>query len=133
MVSREPPLGRDGYCHFTRITTRWADNDAYGHVNNTVYYQWFDSAVNEWLVEQGLIDIVSGDPIGLVVETGCHYFAPLVFPGDVEVGLALDRLGRSSVTYRLGVFAPGASSPATEGHFTHVYVCLLYTSPSPRD
>ena len=121
-MTRPPPRSRDAYRHFTTITTRWGDNDAYGHVNNTVHYAWFDSAVNEWLVGQRLIDIVNGDPIGLVVETGCHYFAPLAFPGEVEVGLALDRLGRSSVTYRLGVFAPGASSPAAQGHFTHIYV-----------
>jgi len=121
-VSRPEPRGRGAYRHFATITTRWADNDAYGHVNNTVYYAWFDTVVNEWLVGQGLLDIAAGDPIGLVVETGCRFFAPLSFPGDVEVGMAVERLGRSSVTYRLGVFAPGADAPAAEGHFTHVYV-----------
>jgi acyl-CoA thioester hydrolase len=104
------------------IATRWADNDAYGHVNNTVYYQWFDTAVNQWLVEQGLLDIADGDPIGLVVETGCSYFSPLSFPGDVEVGLAVERLGISSVTYRIGVFGGGSSQPSAQGQFTHVYV-----------
>ena len=121
-MSRPEPRGRGAYRHFATITTRWADNDAYGHVNNTVYYAWFDTVVNEWLVGQGLLDIAAGDPIGLVVETGCRFFAPLSFPGDVEVGMAVERLGRSSVTYRLGVFAPGADAPAAEGHFTHVYV-----------
>jgi acyl-CoA thioester hydrolase len=121
-VSRPAPLGRDAYRHFTTIATRWADNDAYGHVNNTVYYEWFDTAVNQWLVEAGLLDIGQGDPIGLVVETGCTYFAPLAFPGDIEVGIAIDRLGSSSVTYRIGVFAAGAAQPAAQGHFTHVYV-----------
>ena len=121
-MSRSEPRGRDSYRHFTLITTRWSDNDAYGHVNNTVYYQWFDSAVNALLVGAGLLDIANGDPIGLVVETGCTYFAPLSFPGDVEVGIAVDRLGGSSVSYRLGVFAAGADSPAAQGHFTHVYV-----------
>lgn len=101
---------------------RWSDNDSYGHVNNTVYYQWFDTAVNAWLVEQGLLGISGGDPIGLVVETGCRYFAPLSFPGDVEVGLAVASIGTSSVTYRIGVFAAGAASASAEGHFTHVYV-----------
>jgi len=104
------------------IATRWADNDAYGHVNNTVYYQWFDTVVNQWLVEQGLLDIADGDPIGLVVETGCAYFSPLSFPGDVEVGLAVERLGNSSVTYCIGVFDAGSSEPSAQGQFTHVYV-----------
>ena len=121
-MSRPERRGRDAYRHFATITTRWADNDAYGHVNNTVYYAWFDSVVNQWLVGQGLLDIADGDPIGLVVETGCRYFTPLSFPGEVEVGMAVDRLGSSSITYRLGVFAPGADAPAAEGHFTHVYV-----------
>lgn len=121
-MSRASPRGRDDYRHFTIITTRWADNDAYGHVNNTIYYQWFDSAVNAWLVEAGLLDIAAGDPIGLVAETGCAFFAPLSFPGDVEVGIAVERLGSSSVTYRIGVFGSGQSQPAAQGHFTHVYV-----------
>ena len=121
-MSRPEPRGRDSYRHFTTITTRWSDNDAYGHVNNTVYYQWFDSAVNALLVGAGLLDITNGDPLGLVVETGCTYFAPLSFPGDVEVGIAVDRLGGSSVTYRIGIFAAGAAVPAAQGHFTHVYV-----------
>jgi acyl-CoA thioester hydrolase len=104
------------------IATRWADNDVYGHVNNTVYYQWFDTAVNGWLLEAGLLDIEQGDPIGLVVETGCSYFSPLSFPGDVEVGISVDRLGNSSVTYRIGVFGAGSAEASAQGHFTHVYV-----------
>ena len=121
-MSRAAPLGRDAYRHFTTIPMRWADNDAYGHVNNTVYYEWFDTAVNRWLVDHGLLDIERGDPIGLVVQTGCSYFASLAFPGDVEVGIAIARLGSSSVTYRIGVFGVGAAEPAAQGHFTHVYV-----------
>jgi acyl-CoA thioester hydrolase len=113
------------------IATRWADNDAYGHVNNTVYYQWFDTAVNAWLVEAGLLDIERGDPIGLVVETGCAYFAPLSFPGDVEVAIAVDKLGSSSVTYRIGVFGVGAAEPSAQGHFTHVYVGRDSRRPAP--
>lgn len=119
---RPVPHGREAYRWFMTIATRWADNDSYGHVNNTVYYQWFDTAVNQWLVEQGLLDIADGDPIGLVVETGCSYFSPLGFPGDVEVGLAVERLGSSSVTYRIGVFGAGSSEPSAQGQFTHVYV-----------
>ena len=130
-MSRPAPLGREAYRHFTTITTRWADNDAYGHVNNTVYYEWFDTAVNRWLVEAGLLDIERGDPIGLVVQTGCSYFAPLAFPHDVDVGIAVERLGSSSVTYRVGVFAYGAAEPAAQGHFTHVYVGRQNRRPAP--
>ena len=126
---RSDPRRRDYYRHFTTITTRWADNDAYGHVNNTVYHAWFDSTVNAWLVGQGLLDIARGDPIGLVVETGCRYFAPLSFPGEVEVGMTVERVGTSSVTYGLGVFARGADMPAAEGHFTHVYVARSSRRP----
>ena len=130
-MSKVEPRGRDAYRHFTTIATRWADNDAYGHVNNTIYYAWFDTAVNQWLVERGLLDIASGDPIGLVAETGCRYYSALSFPGDVEVGLAVERIGTSSVTYRLGVFAAGAAGPSAEGHFTHVYVDRANRRPVP--
>mgnify|MGYP003579024170 CR=1 FL=1 len=130
-MSRPVPHGRDSYRWFMTIATRWADNDAYGHVNNTVYYQWFDTAVNAWLVEAGLLDIERGDPIGLVVETGCTYFAPLSFPGDVEVGIAVGRLGTSSVTYRIGVFGAAQSEPSAQGHFTHVYVGRQDRRPTP--
>jgi len=105
-----------------QVTTRWSDNDAYGHVNNTVYYGWFDTVVNAWLIEAGLLDVAAGDPIGLVVETGCRYARPLAYPEAVEVGLAVERLGGSSVRYRLGVFAEGAEDAAAEGFFVHVYV-----------
>ena len=121
-MSREGPAARSEFKHWHRFTTRWADNDAYGHVNNTVYYQWFDSAVNAWLVEQGLLDIQAGNPIALVVETRCAYFAPLEFPQDVEVGLAVSQLGRSSMRYRIGVFANGADHAAAQGEFVHVMV-----------
>lgn len=131
MSQRDPPRGRDAYAHATTISTRWADNDAYGHVNNTVYYAWFDTAVNEWLIGHGLLDVAVGDPIGLVVETGCRYFAPLEYPGEVDVLLGIERLGTSSVTYRLGVFAKGAASAAAEGHFTHVIVDRASRRPVP--
>jgi acyl-CoA thioester hydrolase len=121
-VSREAPASRSEFKAWRRFTTRWADNDAYGHVNNTVYYQWFDSAVNAWLVEQGMLDIHSGDPIALVVETRCAYFAPLAFPQDVEAGLAIADLGRSSMRYRIGIFAAGADLAVAQGEFVHVAV-----------
>jgi acyl-CoA thioester hydrolase len=130
-VSRIVRSRRDAYRWFMIMGTRWADNDAYGHVNNTVYYQWFDTAVNVWLIEAGLLDIERGNPIGLVVETGCTYFAPLSFPGEIEIGIAIDRLGSSSVTYRIGVFGNGEDEPSAQGHFTHVYVDRENRRPSP--
>ena len=114
--------GRDSYKVWREIGTRWADNDAYGHVNNTVHYQWFDTAVNAWLIDQGLLDIARGDPIGLVVETGCRYARPLAYPESVDLGLAVDHVGKSSVRYSLGVFAKDENEAAAEGHFVHVYV-----------
>ena len=121
-MSRAPLRSRSAYRHWQRITTRWLDNDAYGHVNNAVYYQWFDSAVNAWLIGHGLLDVATSDPIGLVVETGCRYARPLSYPEPIEVGLAVAALGRSSVTYHLGVFGADDAEAAAEGHFTHVYV-----------
>lgn len=121
-MSRPVAPTRHHFARWQRIGLRWSDNDAYGHVNNTVYYQWFDSAVNAMLVAEDLLDIVAGDPICLVVGTSCDYFAPLSFPGEVEVGLAVEELGRSSVRYRLGVFAPGEERAAAAGTFTHVAV-----------
>jgi len=121
-VSREAPAARSEFKVWQSFTTRWGDNDAYGHVNNTVFYQWFDSAVNAWLVGQGLLDIEAGDPIALVVETRCSYFAPLAFPEPVDIGLAAAQLGRSSVRYRIGVFAARSEQAAAQGEFVHVLV-----------
>jgi acyl-CoA thioester hydrolase len=130
-VSRAPLAGRDAYRAWREVPTRWSDNDLYGHVNNTVYYGWFDTAVNAWLIEAGLLDLEAGDPIGLVVETGCRYARPLAYPQTVEVGLAVERLGTSSVRYRLGVFAAGEPQPAAEGFFVHVYVDRESRRPVP--
>lgn len=121
-MSREAPAPRSDFKVWQSFTTRWADNDAYGHVNNTVFYQWFDSAVNAWLVGQGLLDIEAGDPIALVVETRCSYFAPLAFPEPVDIGLVIAQLGRSSVRYRIGVFGAGSEQAAAQGEFVHVLV-----------
>ena len=121
-MSRKPPATRAEFKAWRRMSTRWADNDAYGHVNNTVYYEWFDSAVNAWMVEQGMLDIENGDPIALVVETRCSYAAPLAFPQSVEIGLAVGEVGRSSIRYRIGVFSEGADTAAAEGEFVHVVV-----------
>lgn len=119
---RPQPRLRTEFRAFRPITTRWADNDAYGHVNNVVYYSWFDTAVNAHLIEQGVLDIERSPVIGLVVETQCQYFAPLAFPQAIEAGLRVARLGGSSVRYEVGLFAQGADSTAAHGHFVHVYV-----------
>ncbi|MCL5777866.1 acyl-CoA thioesterase [Limibaculum sp. FT325] len=119
---RPSPPGRAAFRVFRPITTRWSDNDVYGHVNNVRYYSFFDTAVNGHLIEAGALDIHAGAVIGLVVETRCSYFAPLAFPETVEGGIRVDRLGRSSVTYALGIFRAGAPQAAAAGAFTHVYV-----------
>jgi acyl-CoA thioester hydrolase len=121
-VSREPFRGREQYKVWREIDTRWADNDAYGHVNNVVYYSWFDTAVNAWLIEQGLLDVVGGDPVGLVVETGCRFARPLAYPEKVDVGFGVERVGKTSVTYILGIFSKISDEAAAEGRFVHVYV-----------
>jgi acyl-CoA thioester hydrolase len=117
----QPDL-RSAYKLFRSIGTRWSDNDAYGHVNNVVYYSWFDTAVNAWLIEHGVLDIHHGDTIGLVIETHCNYFESLAFPQTVEAGLRIARLGNSSVRYEIGLFAQGSDTAAAQGHFVHVYV-----------
>ena len=119
--------GRRDFPWFIRLETRWGDNDVYGHVNNVQYYSWFDTAVNRWLIEQGLLDPVASPAIGLVVETRCRYFAPVSFPEAVDVGLSVVRLGRSSVGYEIGIFRAGAGKAdageiVAPGEFTHVYV-----------
>jgi len=116
------PEPRTGYKSFRTISTRWMDNDAYGHVNNVVYYSWFDTVVNAHLIEQGALDIHHGEVIGLVVETQCNYFAPVEFPQTVEAGLRVARMGKSSVRYEVGLFVAGEPLTAAKGHFVHVYV-----------
>ena len=120
--ARPQPETRSAYKAFRTIGTRWMDNDVYGHVNNVVYYSWFDTAVNAHLIERGALDIHGGDTIGLVIETQCNYFAPLAFPEMVEAGIRVARLGGSSVRYEVGLFAAGAPTTAAKGHFVHVYV-----------
>jgi len=119
---RPQPLARSAFRHFLAITTRWMDNDVYGHVNNVVYYSYFDTVVNRYLIERGVLDIHRGAVIGLVVETGCHYFASLAFPETVHAGLRVTRLGTSSVRYQVALFGGDAPLAAAQGHFVHVYV-----------
>ncbi len=121
-TSRPQPESRSAFKVFRRIDTRWMDNDVYGHVNNVVYYSWFDTAVNAHLIEQGALDIHHGETIGLVIETQCNYFAPLAFPQTIEAGIRVAKLGSSSVRYEIGLFAQGEDLCAARGHFVHVYV-----------
>jgi acyl-CoA thioester hydrolase len=120
--AKPQPEGRAGYKAFRTISTRWMDNDAYGHVNNVVYYSWFDTVVNAHLIEQGALDIHQGETIGLVIETQCNYFAPVEFPQTVEAGLRVARVGNSSVRYEVGLFLKGEPLTVAKGHFVHVYV-----------
>ena len=119
---RPSPEPRDAYARFVPITTRWLDNDAYGHVNNVVYYSYFDTVVNEYLIHSGVLDIEKSPVIGLVVETQCRFFEPLTFPDTVHAGLRVARLGRSSVRYEIGLFKNEENDAAAQGHFVHVYV-----------
>lgn len=122
MTDRARPDPRSAYRHFLPIQTRWSDNDAYGHVNNVVYYGWFDTVVNAYLIEAGALDIALSPVVGLVVETRCSYFSELAFPQPVEAGLRVARIGSSSVRYEIGIFAARTDVAAAQGHFIHVYV-----------
>ena len=130
-MPKPTPPDRSAFPAFVPVPTRWNDNDAYGHVNNVVYYAFFDTAVNRWLIDAGLLDVETAETIGLVVRTECDYFESVAFPDAVEVGVAVERLGTSSVTYRLGVFAEGEPSARAAGRFTHVYVDRESRQPRP--
>lgn len=134
--TRPEPEARSAYKVFRAIGTRWADNDVYGHVNNVVYYSWFDTAVNGYLIESGAIDIHDGAVIGLVVETQCNYFSPLAFPDPVLAGIRVAHVGSSSVRYEIGLFSgrtgdPAGNLTAAKGHFIHVYVDKTTRRPAP--
>ena len=126
-----PRQTRDDYRHFQTITTRWMDNDVYGHVNNVVYYSYFDTVVNAYLIEREVLDPQHSDTIGLVIETQCNYFASLSFPDPVVAGLRVARLGNTSVRYEVGLFAQGQELSAACGHFVHVYVGRGDRRPRP--
>jgi acyl-CoA thioester hydrolase len=130
-MSRPSAPPRTAYRAFRTISTRWMDNDIYGHMNNVVHYSLFDTAVNGWLIEKGVLDIHAGDQIGLVVETGCRYFSELAFPDVVTAGLRVAKLGNSSVRYEVGLFRNDEDNAAAEGFFTHVYVDRQTRRPKP--
>jgi acyl-CoA thioester hydrolase len=122
---------RDEYRFFHTITTRWKDNDVYGHVNNVVYYSYFDTAVNYYLVSRKVLDIVRTEVVGIVAETGCRFYASISFPARVDVGIRVARIGRSSVRYEIGVFQDDEDIASAEGYFVHVYVDRAGMRPAP--
>ena len=113
---------RSDYPYLHPITTRWHDNDVYGHINNVTYYAYFDSAVNSYLIAEGGLDIHQGEQVAFVVSSGCDYFAPIAFPERIEVGVRVAKLGNSSVHYELAVFKTGAAEACAAGRFVHVFV-----------
>ncbi len=121
-MSKPEIPSRADYGVFYPITTRWMDNDIYGHVNNVAYYSYFDTAANRYLIEEGGLDIEDGRIVGYVVNSGCHYHAPITYPEDIEAGLRVDRLGNSSVQYGIAIFRKGENEAAAHGHFVHVFV-----------
>ncbi|TAL89316.1 MAG: acyl-CoA thioesterase [Candidimonas sp.] len=121
-MNRPTPRHRHEFPHFQPITTRWSDNDVYGHVNNVTYQSYFDSIVNRYLINANVLNIESGAVIGLVVETGCHYFSSIAFPDDIEAAFKVAHLGNSSVRYEIGIFKQGEALCAAHGHIVHVYV-----------
>ena len=133
MSERPKPSLRDDFRVFRTIPTRWMDNDIYGHLNNVVHYSLFDTAVNGWLIDQGVLDIHRGGQIGLVVETGCRYHAEIAFPDVVTAGIRVARLGNSSVRYEIGLFRNDDNQAAADGFFIHVYVDRLTRRPMALD
>ncbi|MYN13919.1 acyl-CoA thioesterase [Pusillimonas sp. TS35] len=130
MKDKNPPK-RTAFKFFLSLGTRWMDNDVYGHVNNVTYYSYFDTVVNRYLVDNGLLDIARSQVIGLVVETGCRYFSSVAFPDTLDIGLKVAHLGNSSVRYEIGVFKQGEEAAAACGHFVHVYVDRETRKPTP--
>lgn len=129
MSGRPTPLNISDFPHFTAITTRWMDNDAYGHINNVVYYSFIDTVVNEYLIAQGGLDIANSTVIGLMVETHCNYFAPIAYPDKIRAGLRVSRLGTSSVTYEIGIFRNDETTASAQGHAVHVFVDRATNKP----
>ena len=121
-MARSQPQRRADYPHLQAITTRWMDNDAYGHVNNVVYYSYFDTVVNTFLIRTGALDVQNSPVVGYTVENGCQYFAPLTYPETLTAGLRVANVGRTSVRYEIAIFGEGMDTAAAQGYFVHVYV-----------
>lgn len=128
---RDPVETRSSYRHFLPLTTRWADNDVYGHVNNVTYYAYFDTVVNRYLIDEGGLDILGGGVIGVVVETMCRFVKPIAFPEAIDAGLRVREIGNSSVRYEIGIFRNGENAAAAHGHFVHVFVERASNRPVP--
>jgi acyl-CoA thioester hydrolase len=128
-MERQQPAERDDYRHFLNITTRWMDNDIYGHINNVQYYSYFDTVINRFLIDRGVLDIHDGEVIGLAVESHCNYFNSAAFPADIEAGIRVAHLGRSSVRYEIGLFVEAREQAIAQGYFVHVYVDRLSSQP----
>lgn len=124
-------MKRDDYRHFLPIQTRWNDNDVYGHVNNVVYYAYFDTVINELLVNRGGLDVHAGETIGLCVESQCKYVAPAAYPEPLEAGMRVAKLGRTSVVYEIGIFKQGVPEACAFGRFVHVFVDRATRRPAP--
>jgi acyl-CoA thioester hydrolase len=124
-------IERKDFPLFVELVTRWADNDVYGHVNNATYYAYFDTVVNRFLTDRGLLELHQSQSFGVIVETGCKFHASVAFPDVLEIGLRVAKLGNSSVQYELGVFKKGSSECAAEGRFVHVYVDRKTRRPVP--
>ena len=130
-MPRTPPPSRFDYQRFAEIGTRWDDNDIYGHLNNTVHYRIFDTVINSFLLEQGILDFRDGEQVFLIIETGCQYFAELAYPDKIDAGYRVAHLGTSSVRYEIGLFRQGEDSAAAAGHFIHVNVDKKSRAPQP--
>lgn len=131
MSTRPAPDTRGQYAVFHTLQTRWMDNDVYGHVNNVVYYSYFDTAVNQYLIAEGALDLARSEVIGLVVKTQCKYFSSVAFPDVVHVGVRVAHVGNSSVRYELAIFRNDESDASAQGHFVHVYVDRASNRPTP--
>jgi len=128
---KTPPASRADFPHFENVPTRWRDNDVYDHVNNAVYYAYFDTVINRWLIDEGGLDFRSGDVVGMAVETMCRFRGSFAFPDTIEAGLRVAHLGTSSVRYELGLFKAGEEQARVEGHFVHVFVRRDTQRPIP--
>ena len=127
----KPEITRAEYSHFSTLPTRWMDNDVYGHVNNALYYGFFDTAINQYLIAAGGLDITGGEVIAFAAESQCQYIAPIAFPEVLEVGLRVGKLGNSSVRYELAIFQQGNENAAAAGYFVHVFVARDTQRPVP--
>ena len=130
---RNNPTNRSDYNYFSKMSTRWNDNDIYGHLNNVIYYELFDTAVNKWLINNNLIDIKKGDKIGLIVQSGCNYFSSFEYPEEIDAGIRVTKIGNSSIRYEVGLFKPNDDLASADGFFIHVYVDRVNNKPISLD